>query len=105
MNGVVLNAAGPLFADGAWFGVGRISGTHQLAEIGDRIFFFQREHDNWAARHEVRERTKEWPAGMDCIELFGLVFGDFQFLQAKNAESSFFNLSEDVADGVFSHGV
>src|ERR1039457_1943068 len=36
---VVFDIGGPLLPDGAFFGVRGIGGTHQLAQIGDGMFF------------------------------------------------------------------
>src|SRR5579863_2970981 len=55
VNRVVLNVARPLLADRPFLGVGRIGGAHKLAQIGDGVFLFQREHYDWSARHEIGE--------------------------------------------------
>jgi hypothetical protein len=42
---------------------------------------------------------------MDRVKLFSLVLGDFQHLQAKDLETLFFELFNDVADTLFANGV
>ena len=83
----------------------RVGGAHQLAQIGDGIFFFERQDDDRAARHEVGQRAEERAAGMHGVELLGLMLGDFQHLHGEDAEAVFLELLDDVADGVFADGV
>src|SRR5271166_4398030 len=38
VNGVVLDVGCPLLADGAFLGLRRIGGAHELAQVGDGVF-------------------------------------------------------------------
>src|SRR5580658_7810144 len=69
MNRIVLDARRPLLADGAFLGVGRIGRAHQLAQVGDGIFFFESQSNDRSARHEIGERVIERPAGMHGVKL------------------------------------
>src|ERR1700736_2426822 len=50
---IVLDIRGPLLANCAFLCIRRVSRAHEFAQIGDGMFFFQSENDNWSARHEV----------------------------------------------------
>src|SRR5437879_12384789 len=85
----MLDAASPFFADRAFLGVSRIGGPHQLPQVGDGVFLFQRQNDDRTAGHEFGQRVIERPARMYGIELLSLVFVNFQHLSGKNAEVIF----------------
>src|ERR1700685_144467 len=95
VNGVVFNVACPLFADRAFLSVGRIRRTHELAQIGDSIFFFQCQHDDRPARHEIGQRTEKRPARMDGVELFSLMLRYLKHLHSQYPETIFFKLFDD----------
>jgi len=101
----VFNARCPLLADGAFLGAGRVGGAHQLAQIGNSVFFFQARADDWSARHEIGERTVEWPARVYGVKLLRLMLGYFQHLHGENAEAILLELFDDVADRAFGNGV
>src|SRR6266536_2526321 len=101
VNGIVLDAAGPLLADRALFRIGWVGSPHQLAEIGNRIFFFQGQGHDRTAALEIRERVKERPAGMDGVKLLCLMLGNLQHLHAENVETIFLELFDDIADAFF----
>ncbi len=82
-----------------------IGGAHQLAQIGDGIFFFQRQHHDRTAGHEVSQRIEERLAGVDGVELLRLMLGDFQHLHAENVEAILLELLDDVADCILADGV
>src|SRR5712675_2578770 len=102
---IMLNIRSPLLADGAFLGIGWVSGAHQLPQIGDGIFFFESQNNNGPARHKVSECAEKRPAGVHRIELLSLVFRDFKHLYGEDAEGIFLELFNDVADGVLSYGV
>src|SRR5208283_168461 len=100
MNRIVLDARCPLLANGAFLGVRRIRGAHQLSQVGNGIFFLQSQSDDGPARHEIGERPVEWPARMHRIKLFRLILGNLQHLHGENAEAILLELFNDVADRV-----
>src|SRR4029077_10597715 len=59
VDSVVFDARSPLLPDSSLFGVRRVGGAHELPQIGDGIFFFQRQSDDRTARHECRQRIEE----------------------------------------------
>src|SRR5207248_11185416 len=69
------------------------------------IILFQRDGNDWTARHEIRRGMIEGAAGMDSVELLGLVLGDCQHFHSKDAESLLLELFNNVADGIALHGV
>ena len=99
----MLDISCPLFPDGALFGFSGIRCSHQLAQISNGIFFFQRQHDYRAAGHEIGQRIVKSLARVHRIELFRLVLGNLQHLQAENAEIAFFKLLNDVSDSIFAN--
>src|SRR5437660_9504084 len=105
MNSIVLNVASPLLANGALFRISRVSSTHQLAKIRNRILLFQSQRNDGPARHEVSQRPEKRTARMHRIELLSLMLRDFQHLQSENAEAIFLELFDDVANRVLAHGV
>ena len=105
MNGIVFDVGGPLLANGAFLGIGRIGGAHQLAQVGYSVFLFQSQSYDRAAGHEGSERVVKRLAGMHRVKLFSLVFRNFQHLQAKDLETLFFELFNDVADAFFANCV
>src|SRR5271156_1922246 len=105
MNRIVLDARRPLLADRAFLGVGRIGGAHQLAQVGNGVFLFQSQSDDWSARHEIGERVIERPARMHGVKLLRLILGDFQHLHGENVESVLLELLDDVTDRVLGDGV
>src|ERR1700733_15988935 len=70
---VVLDVGSPLLANRAFFRLGGVGGAHQLAQVGDGVFFFQSENDDGSAGHEIGERAEKWAGGVDGVELFRLV--------------------------------
>src|SRR6267143_3008861 len=71
VNGIVFDVASPLLANGAFLGMGRIGGAHQLAQVGDSVFLFQSQSYDRAARHEGSERVVKRLASMHRVKLFG----------------------------------
>src|ERR1017187_7664263 len=94
-----------LLCRSAFLSAGRVGGAHQLAKVGNGVFFFQGQRDDRSARHEIGERTVEWPAGMHGIKLLRLMLGYFQHLHGENAEAVLLELFNDVADRVPGYGV
>ena len=101
----MLDVGRPLLPDRAFLRLSRVRGAHQLAQVGDGIFLLERQHHDRAARHEVRQRIEEGPAGVHGIELLRLVLGDLQHLHGENAEVVFFELLDDVAHSVPANSV
>jgi len=85
-----------------------IVGTYnllKLAQIGDRIFLFQRQRHDRPTRHEFGQRTVKRPAGMDGVKLLRLMLRDFQHLHGQNVEAIFLELLDDVSDRVLLYRV
>ncbi len=76
-----------------------------VAQIGDGVFFFERQSDDRSAGHEVCKRTVEWTAGVHGVKLLSLMLGNFQHLDGENAEAVLLKLFDNVADCVFGDGV
>jgi hypothetical protein len=100
MNRIMFDARRPLLANGSFFGIGRVSRPHQLAQIRNGGLFFQRQHDNWAAAHEFSERIEKRPVSVNRIKLLRLMLADFQHFHAQDAETILLKLFDDVADGI-----
>src|ERR1700722_912136 len=105
MDGIVFNVAGPLLADRTFLGVGRVGGAHKFAQIGDGILFLQRQYYDWAAGHEIGQRTEKRPRGMDGVKLLRLMFRNFEHLHGQYPETVFLELHDDVAYSVLAYGI
>ena len=50
VDGVLFDRAGELLADGALFGIGRVGGAHQLAQIGDGVVLLEDQRERSGPR-------------------------------------------------------
>ena len=97
VNGVLRDGGGKLLADGSLFGVGRIGGAHQLAQVGDGVVFLKNHEDQRARGHESGELVEEGPLAMDGVEALGLAFGDGLLLDGNDAKAGLVDLGENGA--------
>src|SRR5271166_4772072 len=70
---VLLDVRSPLLADSALVCLRRIGRAHQLAIVGDSVFFLQRHDDDRPAGHEVGQRLEEGPINVYRVEALGLM--------------------------------
>src|SRR5258708_6027960 len=105
VDGIALNAVRPFFADGAGFRVRGISGAHEFAQVGDGVFFFQRQYHNRSARHKRCERIKERPLTVDSVKALGLLFSDLEHLHADDAKAFFLHHVKNISRCAFGYGV
>src|ERR1051326_3966349 len=80
MDRVVLDTRCPLLSDCAFLGIGRIGRAHQLTEISNCVFFFERQYNNRPAGHELGQRVEESFVRVDSVELLRLMLRDLEHL-------------------------
>ena len=105
VDGVFADRASELLADGSLFGLGRVGGAHELAEVGDGVVFFEDHGIDDAGAHEISEFAEEAALGVDVVEALGLLLGEDDLFDGEELEADLGDLGEDgggvaLADGV-----
>jgi len=105
VDGVFADGGGELLADSSLFGLGRVGGAHELAEVGDGVVFFEDHGIDDAGAHEISEFAEEAALGVDVVEALGLLLGEDDLFDGEELETGLRDFGEDgggvaLADGV-----
>ncbi len=102
---VLFDGIGEHLADGAFLGVGGVGGAHQLAQIGNGIFFLKHHREDGTGGHELGQRAEEWPCRMHMVEALRLILSERNLLDGDDLKSGLFDLRENGAGKAFADRV
>ncbi len=105
MNGIGFDRLGKPFPDGSLFGLGRVGGTNQLAEISHGIVFFQNHWNDGSGRHIGAQIVVKRAFAVNGVKLAGPLFRQQGFLYGYNPKSGFFDHLNDCTGIPLRHGV
>ena len=89
----------------ACFGLGRVGGAHELAEVGDGVVLFEDHGVDGAGAHEVSEFAEEAALGVDVVEAFGLGLGEGDLFDGDELEAGLRDFGEDGGGVAVLYGV
>src|ERR1700674_4713980 len=105
MSAIVADAGAEVAADGAGGGFLGIGGAHGVAPLGDGVFGFEDQGEDFAGAHEVGEFAEEGTGFVNGVETPGFVFGEAHGFDGDDFEASFMNAAQNIALETTANGV